>query len=188
MQNVAFDPVAMAFKQAADLSAIMQMGFKDRDQVDDYIRILTAFIYSTGENLASSTFMSGVSKAISDYQTFENLGLRKGGERWGKNIGVSFVPSIFKQGGKAYGAFTDTNYQKIAVEFDEYVQKRFNFSDLYKQYDYLGNEVEGFGAYTVEKKDPILDEWKATKVELTPVKKGKTFNKNGIVCNCRIYK
>ena len=78
MQNVAFDPVAMAFKQAADLSAIMQMGFKDRDQVDDYIRMLTAFVYSTGENLASSTFMSGVGKAISDYQTFENLGLKKG--------------------------------------------------------------------------------------------------------------
>ena len=122
MQNVAFDPVAMAFKQAADLSAIMQMGFKDRDQVDDYIRMLTAFVYSTGENLASSTFMSGVGKAISDYQTFENLGLKKGGARWGKGIGVSFVPSIFKQGGKIYGAFTDTNYQKIAVEFDEYIK------------------------------------------------------------------
>ena len=180
MQNVAFDPVAMAFKQAADLSAIMQMGFKDRDQVDDYIRMLTAFVYSTGENLASSTFMSGVGKAISDYQTFENLGLKKGGERWGKGIGVSFVPSIFKQGGKLYGSFTDTNYQKIAVEFDEYVAKALNFSELYKQYDYLGNEVEGFGAYTVEKKDPILDEWLATKVELTPVKKGKTFSKNGL--------
>jgi hypothetical protein len=180
MQNVAFDPVAMAFKQAADLSAIMQMGFKDRDQVDDYIRMLTAFVYSTGENLASSTFMSGVGKAISDYQTFENLGLKEGGARWGKGIGVSFVPSIFKQGGKLYGSLTDTNYQKIAVEFDEYVAKALNFSELNKQYDYLGNEVEGFGAYTVEKKDPILDEWLATKVELTPVKKGKTFSKNGL--------
>mgnify|MGYP003325808371 CR=1 FL=1 len=66
MQNIAFDPLAMAFKQAADLSAIMQMGFQDRDQVDDYIRMLTAFVYSTGENLASSTFMSGVGKAIGE--------------------------------------------------------------------------------------------------------------------------
>ena len=180
MQNVAFDPVAMAFKQAADLSAIMQMGFKDNDQRDDFVRILTSFIYSTGENLASSTFMSGVSKAISDYQTFENLGLKKGGERWAKNIGVSFVPSIFKQAGKTYGAFTDTNYQKIAVEFDEYIAKTLNFSDMYKQYDFLGKEVEGMGAYTVEKKSPILDEWLATRVELTPVKKGKTFTQNGL--------
>ena len=180
MQNVAFDPVAMAFKQAADLSAIMQMGFQDRDQVDDYIRMLTAFVYSTGENLASSTFMSGVGKAIGDYQSFENLGFKKGAQRWGKGIGVSFVPSIFKQGGKLYGSLNDTNYQKIAVEFDEYVAKALNFSDLNKQYDYLGNEVQGFGAYTIENKDPILDEWLATKVELTPVKKGKTFSKNGL--------
>ena len=35
-------------------------------------------------------------------------------------------------------------------------------------------------AYTLEKKDPITDEWLNTRVELTPVRKGKTFNKNGI--------
>ena len=82
--------------------------------------------------------------------------------------------------GKLLVHFNDTNYQKIAVEFDEYVAKALNFSDLYKQYDYLGNEVQGFGAYTIENKDPILDEWLATKVELSPVKKGKTFSKNGL--------
>ena len=69
----------------------MQMGFEDHDQMRDFPRVLTAFIYSTGENLASSTFMSGVGKAISDYQTFENLGFEKGFVRWGKNIGASFV-------------------------------------------------------------------------------------------------
>jgi len=180
MQNIAFDPVAMAFKQAADLSAIMQMGFQDNDQMRDFTRLLTAFIYSTGENLASSTFMSGVGKAISDYQSFENLGAEKGAIRWGKGIATSFIPSIVKQGGKAYGAFTDTNYQKIAVEFDEYIQKSLNFSNLPKQYDLLGREVEGFGAYTTEKKSPITDEWRATQTELTPVKKGKAFNKNGV--------
>ena len=40
MQNIAFDPLAMAFKQAADLSEIMQMGFKDNDQWQDYLRML----------------------------------------------------------------------------------------------------------------------------------------------------
>ena len=42
MQNIAFDPVAMAFKQAADLSAIMQMGFQDNDQMRDFSRILSS--------------------------------------------------------------------------------------------------------------------------------------------------
>ena len=95
----------------------------------------------------------------------------------GKGIATSFIPSIVKQGGKAVGAYNDTNYQKIAVEFDEYVQKALNFSDLNKQYDFLGREIEGMGAYTIEKKDPITDEWLATKTELTPVKKGKAFAK-----------
>ena len=180
MQNVAFDPLAMAFKQAADLSALMQMGFQDHDQMRDFSRILAAFVYSTGENLASSTFLSGVGKFMSDYQTFENLGLEKGTARWGKDVATSFIPSIFKQGGKAIGAIRDTNYQRIAVEFDEYVAKAFNSSNLSKQYDFLGREIEGFGAYTIEKKDPITDEWLNTRVELTPVRKGKTFNKNGI--------
>ena len=180
MQNVAFDPVAMAFKQAADLSAIMQMGFQDHDQMRDFSRVLTAFIYSTGENLASSTFMSGVGKAISDYQTFENLGFEKGIVRWGKNVGSSFVPSILKQGGKTIGAFTDNNYSKLAVEFDEYIKKSLNFNDLNLSYDFLGRKNELMGGYSFEKKHPITDEWLKTKTELTPVKKGKSFNRNGV--------
>ena len=79
MQNIAFDPLAMAFKQAADLSEIMQMGFKDMDQWEDFIRVLSAFTYSVGENLASSTFMSGVGKAINDYQNIQTI---RSNKRW----------------------------------------------------------------------------------------------------------
>ena len=64
----------------------MQMGFQDHDQMRDFSRILAAFVYSTGENLASSTFLSGVGKFMSDYQTFENLGLEKGIARWVKML------------------------------------------------------------------------------------------------------
>ena len=65
------DPVAMAFRQASDFAAIAQLGFKDNDQAADYLRMFTAFILSTGENLASSTFMAGVGKAMNDYQNYE---------------------------------------------------------------------------------------------------------------------
>ena len=54
------------------------------DQVDDYLEYLLHLYIQLVKILASSTFMSGVGKAISDYQTFENLGFKKGGERWGK--------------------------------------------------------------------------------------------------------
>ena len=40
-----FDPVAMMFKQAADLSEILQMGFDDNDQARDYLRMLTHLFY-----------------------------------------------------------------------------------------------------------------------------------------------
>ena len=47
MQNIAFDPLAMAFKQAADLSEHAN-GFRDNDQLQDYLRMLAAFSYSVG--------------------------------------------------------------------------------------------------------------------------------------------
>ena len=180
-RDVLFDPIAMTFKQAADLAAIMQMGFQDRDQAQDFLRVITAYTLSVGENLASSTFMSGISKGIKDYQMFENLGLKKGSARWGKDVFVNtFIPSIVKQGGKVVGAFEGTNYQKTAVEFDEYILKAFNSSSLNPQFDYLGNKVQGWGGYTVERKGPIIDEWRKTKVELAPLRKGKAFRQNGV--------
>ena len=186
MSNIAFDPLAMAFKQAADLSEILQMGFADNDQWQDYLRMLTAFTYSVGENLASSTFMSGVGKAVNDYQSLKQLGAMKGGERIIQGMFTStFVPSIVKQGGKTIDFIQGENYQKLAVEFDEYFLKTLRYNDLNVQYDYLGDKVENWGAYTFEKKDPIRDELRKTKVEILPVKRSKVFNasKAGLSAN-----
>ena len=186
VSNVAFDPLAMAFKQAADLSAILQMGFADNDQWQDYLRMLTAFTYSVGENLASSTFMSGVGKAVNDYQSIKQLGVMKGGERIIQGMFTStFVPSIVKQGGKTIDFIQGENYQKLAVEFDEYFLKTLRYNDLNVQYDYLGDKVENWGAYTFEKKDAIRDELRKTKVEILPVKRSKVFSaaKAGMTAN-----
>ena len=186
MQNIAFDPLAMAFKQAADLSEIMQMGFKDMDQWDDFLRVLSAFTYSVGENLASSTFMSGVGKAVNDYQNLKQLGAAKGGERVIQGMFTStFIPSIVKQGGKTIDFIQGENSQKLAVELDEYLLKTLRYNDLNKQYDYLGDEVENWGAYTFEKKDAIRDELRNTKVEILPVKRSKVFSggKSGLTAN-----
>ena len=177
MQNIAFDPLAMAFKQAADLSEIMQMGFRDNDQLQDYLRMLAAFSYSVGENLASSTFMSGVGKAINDYQNLKQLGAAEGGQKIIQGMFTStFIPSIVKQGGKTIDFIQGENSQKLAVEFDEYIKKTLRYNDLNKQYDLLGDEVENWGAYTFEKKDPIRDELLKTKVEILPVRRSKTFS------------
>ena len=74
----------------------------------------------------------------------------------------TFVPSIVKQGGKTIDFIQGENYQKLAVEFDEYFLKTLRYNDLNVQYDYLGDKVENWGAYTFEKKDPIRDELRKT--------------------------
>ena len=182
VQNVLFDPVAMMFKQAADLSEILQMGFEDNDQARDYLRVLSAFILSAGENLASSTFMSGVGKAFNDYQSFKQLGFEKGGKNMLQGMVSSTFPGsgLFSQVGKIKGALQGENNQKIAVELDEYLKKRLNFKNLNPQYDFLGDEVEGWGVYTKRKDDPIRQLLVDTNVGITPVKRGKTFNQGGL--------
>jgi len=182
VSNVLFDPVAMMFKQAADLSEILQMGFQDNDEARDYLRMLTSFVLSAGENLASSTFMSGVGKAFNDYQNFKQLGAAKGGERMFQGMVTSTFPGsgFVSQVGKIKGAIQDENNQKLAVEIDEYIKKRLNFKNLNKQYDYLGDEVEGWGVYTKEKKDRVRDELVNTNVQIIPVKRGKSFNIGGL--------
>tara|TARA_X000001382_G_scaffold21462_2_gene13052 strand:- start:656 stop:3451 length:2796 start_codon:yes stop_codon:yes gene_type:complete len=181
VRDTLFDPVALMFKQAADLSAIAQMGFTDHDQWEDHLAMATALMLSFGENLSDSTFMSGVSKAVQDYQTFDQLGLKKGAIRWGQGIGTSFVPSIVKQTGKQFNYLTNDSDQRIAVEFEDYIKKAAGFNNsLNKQYDLLGDKVEGWGAYTFEKKDPIRDQLKLTGVEIRPLRRSKTIQKAGL--------
>ena len=170
------DPVAMAFRQASDFSAIAQAGFRDNDQVSDFTNYFTAFLLSTGENLASSTFMAGVGKAMNDYQNYEMLGAGKGFERQTKQFASSFVPSIVKQTTK----LLSDDQRRLAVEWNEYFKKTWNDQSLNKDYDYLGDEIEHFGFFSTRKEDPIRQEILRSGVEISKVDKGHTFSKNGL--------
>ena len=130
--------------------------------------------------------MSGVGKAVNDYQNLKQLGAMKGGERIIQGMFTStFIPSIVKQGGKTIDFIQGENSQKLAVELDEYILKTLRYNELNKQYDLLGDEVENWGAYSFEKKDPIRDELRKTKVEILPVKRSKVFSaaKAGLTAN-----
>jgi hypothetical protein len=170
------DPVAMAFRQASDFSAIAQAGFRDNDQVSDFTNYFTAFLLSTGENLASSTFMAGVGKAMNDYQNYEMLGAGKGFERQTKQFASSFVPSIVKQTTK----LLSDDQRRLAVEWNEYFKKTWNDQSQNKDYDYLGDEIEHFGFFSTRKEDPIRQEILRSGVEISKVDKGHTFSKNGL--------
>ncbi len=174
------DPVAMAFRQASDFAAIAQLGFEDNDQAADYLRMFTAFILSTGENLASSAFMSGVGKAMNDFQNYEMLGAKKGFERQSKQFLSSFVPTIARQTTKL---LSDDN-QRLAVEWNEYFRKVFNDKSLPKNFDRLGDEIEHFGTMSWKKDDLIRQEILNTGVEIKPFKKSKLFDfGSGITAN-----
>jgi hypothetical protein len=180
INTTGFDPIAMAFRQASDFAAIAQLGFQDNDQAADYLRMFTAFILSTGENLASSTFMAGVGKAMNDFQNYEMLGAKKGFERQSKQFASSFVPTIARQTTKL---FSDGS-QRLAVEWNEYFRKTWNDQGLNKNFDRLGDPIENFGLYSTRKDDPIRQEILNTGVEIMPFKKSKLFDfGSGITAN-----
>ena len=142
--------------------------------------MFTAFVLSTGENLASSTFMAGVGKAMTDFQNYEMLGAAKGFERQSKQFVSSFVPTIARQTTKL---FSDDS-QRLAIEWKEYFRKTWHDQNLNKNYDLLGDEIENFGLFSTRKDDPIRQEILNTGVELAPVKKSKLFSYgSGITAN-----
>ena len=124
--------------------------------------------------------MSGVGKAFNDYQILNSLGKQKTRECFKEWFHLLSRLRFVSQVGKIKGAIQDENNQKLAVELDEYIKKRLNFKNLNKQYDYLGDEVEGWGVYTKEKKDRVRDELVKTNVQIIPVKRGKSFSVGGL--------
>ncbi|MDC0403236.1 hypothetical protein OAM14_03705 [Candidatus Pelagibacter sp.] len=171
-----YDPVAMYIRQATDFAAIAQMGFEDNDQIEDYISHFTAFLLATGENITSSTFMAGIGKAFNDYQSFDRLGLKKGGQKFANQFASSFVPTIARQGTKL---FSD-DQQKIAVSFDEYFTRAFNRNNQPNKYDRLGDPIEKFGFFSKRKEGPLRDELRTSGVELEPIGKKFTYRKKGL--------
>jgi len=176
INTTGYDPIAMYMRQATDFAAIAQMGFEDNDQAEDYLRNFTAFLISSGENIASSTFMAGVGKAFNDYQSFDRLGAVKGGKKFANQFGSSFVPTIVRQGTKL---FSD-DQQKLAVSFDDYIFKALNADRVPRKYDLLGDPVENFGFFSQRKDDPIRRELASSGVEIPKVDKKFTYRKKGL--------
>ena len=170
------DPIAMAFRQAADLASIAQYGFKDNDQAQDYLNYVTAFTLSVGENIGSSTFMAGVGKAVDDYQNYKQLGFVEGAERQVKSMVSAFVPTGVRQTMKLFNE--DNN--KIAVTIDEYITKNLYDASLPKDYDLLGDEIERFGLISFRKEDPIRNEILKSGVEINQLPKSFSFQKDGL--------
>ena len=170
------DPIAMAFRQASDLASIAQYGFKDNDQANDYLNMVTAFTLSVGENIGSSTFMAGIGKAVNDYQNYKTMGFQKGIEKQTKSMLSAFVPT----GARQVMKLVNEDNNKIAITINEYIQKNLYDASLPKDYDLLGDEIERFGLISFRKEDPIRTEILNTGVEINRVGKQFSYQKDGL--------
>ena len=170
------DPIAMAFRQASDLASIAQYGFKDNDQANDYLNMVTAFTLSVGENIGSSTFMAGIGKAVNDYQNYKTMGFQKGIEKQTKSMLSAFVPT----GARQVMKLVNEDNNKIAITINEYIQKNLYDASLPKDYDLLGDEIERFGLLSFRKEDPIRTEILNTGVEINRVGKQFSYQKDGL--------
>ena len=165
------DPLAMYIKQAADFTEILQAAYNDHDQWEDATKYLAAFLYSTGENIGNSTMMAGFGKFVDDYQMIKDRGLVSASKEISKKMIIGLIPA----GYKLPFQLASDDKRKVAVEFNEYLQKALYDKNLNKEYDYLGDEIEKAGWVTKEKKDPIRDELRNLGVEIRPMKKTTTI-------------
>lgn len=178
LQDVAFDPLAMFVKMSADMTELARMGFNDQNELQDYMQILTGLFYSFGDNIGSSTFMSGIGKLVDDYRSFEQLGFVEGGKRTLKKAIPSFIPgsSIVGAFDRNRAFFAGDDYRKIAVDFEEFFLKKAYSKNLNPEYDLLGDKIEAYGTVTKLKKDPLRDELAKLNPQINPIERGRQID------------
>ena len=142
------------------------------------MQILTGMFYSFGDNIGSSTFMSGIGKLVDDYRSFQQLGFAKGLERTTKKAIPSFIPgsSIVGAFDRNRAFFQGDDYRKLAVDFEEFFLKKAYSKNLNPEYDLLGDKIEAYGTVTKLKKDPLRNELAKLNPQINPLEKGKQID------------
>ena len=167
------DPVAMMMGMASDSGKIVEMALQDNDQsARDATAYALALTLAFGENITNSTFMMGMSKANRDLTHWnrvkENPEARgKFAEEWFNRYTSSFIPTAARQTGK----FFNDDFNKIAIEWDEYVKRNIAEGSLFYDYDILGDKIEKFGFKSTIKGDSIKEEIYNVMPRITPIEK-----------------
>ena len=167
------DPVAMMMGMASDSGKIVEMALQDNDQAArDATAHALALTLAFGENVANSTFMMGMSKANRDLTHWnrvkENPEARgKFAEEWFNRYTSSFIPTAARQTGK----FFNDDFNKIAIEWNEYVKRNIAEGSLFYDYDILGDKIEKFGFKSTIKGDKVKEEIYNVMPRITPIEK-----------------
>ena len=172
------DPISQGIAMASDLGKVAHtIDNEDSQRVEVYLGHLLEFTAAIGENLADSSYLSGVGKFMDDYQKFSNYDLQKFAKVWGANYASSFVPAIARPG--TIFNWSGDGYKKLAVTTGEYVFKNLYDANLNTKYDLFGdpvNKTKGYPFARSEiKLDPIRSEFLNVNPEVTPIRQTKTF-------------
>lgn len=165
-----YDPIAMIMGMASDSGKIAEMALQNNDQAArDATAHALALTLAIGENVANSTFMMGLSKANRDITHWnrvkENPEARgKFAQEWFNRYTSSFVPTIARQTGK----FFNDDFNKIAIEWNEYVKRNIAEGSLFHDYDIFGDKIEKFGFKSTIKGNSIKEEVYKVMPRITP--------------------
>ena len=163
------DPLNMMVSMAANSGQVLNLALQNHDQAQDITAHTLALTLGFGEVLSNSTYLMGVSNMTRDVQNLYKTGkgdLTPGqfGTKWWNKFSSSFVPGIAKQSGKIW---TD-DFQKQALEWNEWMLRNINESNLSYDYNIFGEKIEKFGFISSYKKSPASDLLKEVNPELAP--------------------
>ena len=170
-----YDPVAMFAAMAADTGKLVAMVGDNHDQWEDILQHSAALTYILGENLTNSTFMAGAGKLNRDIRNLSTQG-KAGVDKTVKSFATSFIPGIVKG---PFKWLVQDDYQKIAIEWNEYLKRTTLDHGLESDYDYRGREYNKFAFKTSYEMDYIDDEIKRVNPSIKPAKKYITVPVDG---------
>ena len=162
-----YDPVAMFAAMAADTGKLVAMVGDNHDQWEDILQHSAALTYILGENLTNSTFMAGAGKLNRDIRNVSTQG-KAGIDKTVKSFVTSFIPGIVKG---PFKWLAQDDYQKIAIEWNEYVKRTTLDHGLESDYDYRGREYNKFAFKTSYEMDDIDKEIRRVNPNIRPARK-----------------
>mgnify|MGYP003133010017 FL=1 len=172
VNTTGLDPFNMMLSTSANTGKILGMVMDNHDQAQDILSHLLAYTLSIGEQMSDSTYLAGISKGMNDIQTFKAVGAVEGAYRWGSKFSASFVPGVVKQVGKAF----NDDFNKINTEFNEYMLKNVNESNLEYDYSILGDRIEKFGHLSTFEMTPVKEELLSVLPTFTSIDKKISYN------------
>ena len=148
----------------------------------DILAHTLALTLGFGEILSNSTFLMGVNNLTKDIQNANKAfsgdisGMDWTG-KWFNKFSSSFIPGFIGETGK--WIWSD-DFQKLAVETNEYYLKKLKLNNLSNDYTIFGETIPLFGYHQSTTITPAKELFKKVRPKITPVSKKVSMTLNGI--------